>query len=101
MAAGVRHDHVARMEAHEGFPFQKGGHMRGRNGGIRKRCDCVRKNWPKCPHQWHLNFKHGQTHYRFSLDKEVGRRIEGKGEAEAEAERLRTEIREGRFRRTA
>jgi integrase len=38
------------------------------------------------------------VHYRFSLDKEVGRRLEGKGEAEAEAERIRTAIRDGRFR---
>jgi hypothetical protein len=72
--------------------------MRKKNDCIRKRCGCARKNWPKCPHPWHLNFKHGDVHYRFNLDKEVGRRIEGKGEAEAESERLRTAIREGRFR---
>jgi integrase len=72
--------------------------MRKRNDGIRKRCGCARQNWPKCSHPWHFNYKHGDVHYRFSLDKEVGRRIEGKGEAEAEAERIRTAIRDGRFR---
>ena len=72
--------------------------MRKRNDGIRKRCGCARKNWPKCPHPWHFNYKHGEVHYRFSLDREVGRRIEGKTEAEAEAERIRTEIRSGTFR---
>ena len=72
--------------------------MRKRNDGIRKRCGCPRKNWPKCPDPWHFNYKHGDVHYRFSLDREVGRRIEGKTEAEAEAERIRTEIRNGTFR---
>ncbi len=72
--------------------------MRRRNDGIRKRCGCPPKNWSKCAHPWHLNFKHGQTHYRFSLDKEVGRRLQGKGDAEAEAERIRTAIRDGGFR---
>ena len=72
--------------------------MRKRNDGIRKRCGCARKNWPKCPHPWHFNYKHGEVHYRFSLDREVGRRIEGKTEAEAEAERIRTAIRNGTFR---
>jgi hypothetical protein len=69
--------------------------MRKRNDGIRKRCGCARKNWPKCSHPWHFNYKHGDVHYRFSLDREVGRRIEGKTEAEAEAERIRTAIRDG------
>ena len=72
--------------------------MRKRNDGIRKRCGCARKNWPKCPHPWHFNYKHGDVHYRFSLDGEVGRRIEGKTEADAEAERIRTAIRDGSFR---
>ena len=38
-------------------------------------------------------------HYRFGLDREVGRRIDGK--TEAEAERIRTEIRAGTFRSAA
>ena len=75
--------------------------MRKRNDGVRKRCGCARKNWPRCPHPWHFNYKHSDVHYRFSLDREVGRRIERKTEAEAEAERIRTEIRNGTFRQVS
>jgi len=74
---------------------------RRRNDGIRKRCGCAARNWPKCPHPWHLNFKWKEQHYRLSIDKEVGRRIEGKTEAEAEAERIRTANRDGVFRVSA
>jgi integrase len=70
-----------------------------RNRGLRKRCGCPRKNWAKCPHPWHFNFKWKGEHYRFSLDREVGHTITNKTDAETEAERLRTAIREGRFRR--
>lgn len=69
-----------------------------KNGGVRKRCECERGKWAKCPHPWHLNFKWKETHYRLSLDKDVGRRIESRGEAIQEAERIRTLIREGKFR---
>jgi integrase len=73
---------------------------RHRNGGIRKRCPCPRRNWAKCPHGWHLNYRlKGGQHYRLSLDREVGRHIDSKTEAQAEAERIRTEIRSGTFRR--
>lgn len=72
--------------------------MRRRNDGLRKRCRCAPKNWPKCSHPWHFSFKHGQVHHRFSLDREVGRRITSKTEAEAEADRIRTHIREGAFK---
>ena len=74
---------------------------RKRNGGIRKRCRCSPKVWAKCPHPWHLNFKWKDKHHRLSLDKEAGERIEGKGKAQAEADRIRTEIRAGRFRAPA
>ena len=43
-----------------------------RNRGLRKRCECPRKNWAKCSHPWHFNFKWKGEHYRFSLDREVG-----------------------------
>ena len=72
-----------------------------RNRGLRKRCECPRKNWAKCPHPWHFNFKWKGHHYRFSLDREVGHPITSKTEAEKEADRLRTAIREGRFRQRA
>ena len=69
-----------------------------RNRGLHKRCECPRKNWAKCPHPWHFNFKWKDEHYRFSLDREVGHPVTSKTEAEKEADRLRTAIREGRFR---
>jgi integrase len=72
---------------------------RNRNAGLRKRCGCPRRNWAKCPHGWHLNYKpKGGSHYRLSIDREVGRHVETKTEAVAEAERIRTAIRSGTFR---
>ena len=72
---------------------------RHRNSGLRKRCGCPRKNWPKCAHGWHVNFKTPSgPHYRISLDRELGRHIESKIEAIAEAERIRIAIRSGAFR---
>jgi integrase len=72
---------------------------RHRNGGLRKRCECPRKVWPKCPHSWFLNFRpKGGPHYRLSLDREVDRHIDSKTEAIAEAERIRTAIRNRTFR---
>lgn len=76
--------------------------MRNRNDGLRKLCDCSRRNWPKCSHPWHFNFKRrGGPSYRFSLDAELGKRIKNKEEAKTEAERIRTAIREGTFVRAA
>jgi integrase len=73
---------------------------RNRNLGLRKRCRCKRRDWPKCPHGWHMNFKQkGGPAYRLSLDKEIGRHVDTKTEAGAEAERIRTAIRNGTFRR--
>lgn len=72
------------------------------NNGLRKRCDCPRRNWAKCPHDWHFNFKpRGGTPWRFSLDVEVGRRMKNKEEAKTEADRIRTEIRAGTYVRIA
>lgn len=73
--------------------------MRHRNFGVRKRCRCKPKDWPKCLHSWHLNYKpKGEPHYRLSLDREVGRHVDSKTEAIAEAERIRTAIRNRTFR---
>jgi len=68
-----------------------------RNHGLRKLCGCSRKNWPKCPHPWHFNFKHRGVHHRLSLDRYIGHRIDSKTEAETEAERLRLAIKDGTF----
>jgi integrase len=71
---------------------------RHRNNGLRKGCDCPRRAWAKCRHPWHFNFKpRGGKDYRLSLDRYLGRHVDSKSEAEAEAEKIRTAIREGRF----
>jgi integrase len=72
---------------------------RHRNSGLRKRCECPRKNWPKCRHSWYLNFKpRSGPHYQLSLDRELGHQIGTKSEAQEIADRLRAEIRAGTFR---
>ena len=72
--------------------------MRHRNHGLRKRCSCKRKDWAKCPHGWHLNYKpKGGPQYRLSLDREAGRHIDSKTEAIEEAEHIRISIRNGTF----
>jgi hypothetical protein len=74
-----------------------------RNDGLRKRCNCGRRAWPKCEHDWHFNFQWrnpGQekpTPYRFSLDRYLGRRLKDKDDARAEAEKIRVAIRAGTF----
>jgi hypothetical protein len=71
---------------------------RHRNSGLRKRCGCSRKVWPKCPHSWFLNFKpRGGPPYRLSLDRELGRRVESKSEAESAATMIRAAILAGTF----
>ena len=45
---------------------------RHNNGGVRKVCPCPRGKWSKCDHPWHFSFKWQGTHYRFSLDRELG-----------------------------
>lgn len=70
---------------------------RHHNGGVRKVCGCARRGWAKCPHPWHFSFKWAGTHHRFSLDKQLGRHIESKSEAEDEAGELRKQIKAGKF----
>jgi integrase len=70
-----------------------------RHHGLRKRCRCRRKDWPKCAHAWHLNYQpRGGTHYRVSLDRVLGRHVDSKSEAEIEARNIRTAIDAGTFR---
>jgi integrase len=71
---------------------------RHRNDGVRKICACPVRAWAKCAHSWHFNYKWRGVHYRLSLDRELGKHIEGKTVAKREAERIRQEIRDGRFR---
>src|SRR5438552_8052598 len=85
------------------FPPMKGDapmkQSRHRNSGLRKRCGCPRKVWPKCPHSWYFNFKpRGGPHYQLSLDREVGKHVDSKSEAQGIADGIRTAIRAGTFR---
>jgi hypothetical protein len=73
---------------------------RERNDGLRKICDCPRRQWAKCPHLWHFNFKWGDVALRKSLDALVGRKVTSKTEAEHEAEKIcRSECRHRRVPR--
>jgi len=73
---------------------------RRKHKGLRKRCGCPQPSWPKCSHSWHFNYKpRNGKHYRVSLDREIGRHIDSKSEAESEAARIRVAIDEGTFRR--
>jgi integrase len=74
------------------------GEIRNRLDGLRKRCTCPRRRWSTCAHPWHFAFQWKGEHFRFSLDKHLGRTIVGKTEAEAEAEKIRAAIRSGTFR---
>lgn len=80
---------------------------RRQHRGLRKLCDCAKAKWSTCKHSWYFNYKprNVQRHnressdggYRFSLDKQLGRHIDSKTEAEAEAARLRVAIDDGMF----
>jgi integrase len=69
--------------------------------GLKKRCDCGKRKWPKCTHGWHFNFHHRNYEHRYSLDVIARGRGEhpptSKSEAEAWRDRLRSEIRAGRL----
>lgn len=67
------------------------------NNGLRKVCGCPRRKWVRCGHAWHFSFKHGETHWRFSLDRVLHTRVRAKADAEAAAEDLRVRIRAGKF----
>jgi integrase len=70
-------------------------------GGLSKRCACAHRKWAKCDHAWHFDFFRGRK-FRFSLDVIAKARGErpprNKGDAEALADRIRSEIRSNRFR---
>lgn len=71
---------------------------RHQNNGLRKLCRCPRRQWAKCRHAWHLNFKPpGGQSYRLSLDRHLGRHLDSKTEAAREAARIKTDILAGRF----
>lgn len=88
--------------------------------GLRKLCDCPVRQWPKCAHAWHLNYKPRRATppadwlatpgrdgrprdpkswpgYRLSLDAHLGRRLTSKTEAEREATQLKAAMDAGTF----
>jgi integrase len=74
--------------------------MRQRNDGLRKRCDCARRAWAKCPHPWHFNYKvPGGEHHRFPIGKyaDPAHSIVTREDAKNERDRLRILIRNGQF----
>jgi integrase len=89
--------------------------MRHVNDGLRKRCGCGRKQWARCRHPWHFAFfkkrcacegdgntceHHQQNRVRVSLHKLAEKPTSysmPKTEAEAWADKLRAQIREGTF----
>ena len=83
--------------------------------GLRKRCECGQRKWAKCKHPWHFQFfvkrcsclsstrcpHHAQNHVRYSLHKVANKLpsyVMSKTEAEAWRDRLRADIRQGRFK---
>ena len=70
---------------------------RHHHDGLRKRCGCPRLRWSKCAHPWYLAYQWRGQRHRVSLDRLVGRQLRGKTEADAEADRIREEIRAGTF----
>src|SRR5262245_18609285 len=69
--------------------------------GLKKRCDCPKKSWPKCSHPWWFNFHHGDREHRYSLDKIARARNQPlpttKSDAITWRDQLRAEIRSGTF----
>lgn len=72
--------------------------MRHKNDGLSKICECDRRAWAKCSHSWHFSFKWKGKRYRFSLDRQIGKPIDSKTDAETHADQIRDEIRQGTFR---
>jgi len=77
-----------------------------RQDGLSKRCGCTPRQWTKCAHPWHFAFCHGKdaagkkVRHRVSLhrvaDRSVGD-VMSRTEAEALADRIRTDVRAGVF----
>lgn len=69
--------------------------------GVKKRCGCSKRQWPKCSHPWWFSFFYRGTEHRYSLDKIASARNEPAPTSKADAikwrDRLRNEIRFGTF----
>ena len=76
--------------------------MAAGNQGIKKRCDCARAAWTKCPHPWHFGFYHRGQEYRFSLHAYAEKLPDyamSKTEALALRDRARIDIRAGQLQK--
>jgi integrase len=72
---------------------------RHRHDGLKKRCACSRKDWSRCPHPWHFGFHWQGREHRYSLHaiaKRERRYVMSKTEAQGLADKLRTDIRDGK-----
>jgi integrase len=70
------------------------------NDGLKKRCDCSRRRWTKCPHPWHFGFQWNKREWRFCLNKVADKApgyVMSRTEAESLRDHYRSEIRAGRF----
>jgi integrase len=65
-----------------------------------KICDHPRSRWSECPDPWHFAYKHGTKHYRFSLDKRLGKHVD-KETAEIKAGEIWLQIKSGTFDKPA
>src|SRR5688500_13411262 len=65
-----------------------------RRDGVRKICRCPQAKQTKCKHPWHFAYQHEGKHYRFSLNRFLGKPDLSKTEAQEAAENIRIEIRE-------
>ena len=74
---------------------------RHRNDGLRKRCNCLWRDWSKCSHPWYFSYQWKGQRYRLSLDRELGQPLKGKTEATTGAETIKAAIRAGTFRQRA
>ena len=72
--------------------------MRRRNRNLRKLCECAAARWGECPHPWHVNMQIAGRLYRCSLDKHLGKHVQGRRDAEGELRTIRQQIKDGVFR---
>jgi integrase len=70
-----------------------------RHHGLKKRCTCPSTKWSRCSHPWHFSFHWAGREHRYSLHaiaKKDRRYVMSKTEAQALADKLRAEIRDGK-----
>lgn len=71
---------------------------RAHRHGLRKICECKPSAWAKCPHAWHFSYRWKGVRYRCSLDRQLGKPVRLKTDAESAANDFRSEIQAGTFK---